>query len=437
MVHRILCLLVAGHLLAIGASTGPAQQPEKAKPDPLPSWNEGPARKANLEFVRAITDKASPKYVPVAERIATFDNDGTLWAEQPLYAQLAFALDRVKALAPHHPDWKTKTPFKAILEGDRKAMARFSKKDLLEIVAETHAGMTVDQFRVIARDWLATAKHPRFKRPYTECVYQPMLEVMRYLRANGFRTYIVTGGGQEFVRVFSESAFGIPPDQVIGSAMRTKYVFQFGRPVLLRLPALLLLDDEEGKPEDIELFTGRKPLAAFGNSDGDRQMLEWTQSGPGARLMVLVHHDDADREYAYGPESKIGKFSNALMAEAKMRDWVVVSMKNDWPQVFAPRVQANIPAQLLGKWVVVEGPQEGATFDFNRDSRLLGIVNVGGREHTLDARIRVEGKKIFSTTRNPNTGQDDTFVQIIRTLTATDLVTEDEQGGVLRMKRAP
>jgi phosphoglycolate phosphatase-like HAD superfamily hydrolase len=316
-------------------ASGPVPQKQQPPTDPLPSWNDGPAKRAIFEFVRTTTDRASPKYVPPAERIATFDNDGTLWVEQPLYTQFMFAFDRVKELAPQHQEWKTQEPFKAILAGDHAALAKFTKKDLLDIVAATHTGMTTEKFREIAKQWLATAKHPRFKRLYPECVYQPMLEVMKYLRANGFRTYIVTGGGQAFVRAFSEQAYGIPPEQVIGSAMRLKYVKQASGPALLRLPILLLLDDEEGKPEDIELFIGRKPLAAFGNSDGDRQMLEWTQSGAGARLLMLVHHDDGEREFAYGANSKIGTFSDSLMAEARNQGWNVISMKKDWKRVFS------------------------------------------------------------------------------------------------------
>jgi phosphoserine phosphatase len=323
------CLLLA--LCAASAQIQPQVQPTT---DPLPSWKGGPAKKAILDFIKAITDKGSSKYVAPAERIATFDNDGTLWVEQPMYTQLTFALDRVKSLAPEHPDWREKEPFKAILTGDRETMARFTKKDLLEIVSATHSGMPTEEFRQIAQDWLATATHPRFQRLYTDCIYVPMLELMKYLRANGFKTYIVTGGGQEFVRCFSNEAYGVPIEQVIGSALRTKYMYKDSRPMLLRLPALLLDDDEEGKPEDIELFIGKKPLAAFGNSDGDRQMLEWTQSGAGARLMMLVHHDDEQREYGYGPKSRIGTFSDALMAEAKNRGWNVISMKNDWQRVF-------------------------------------------------------------------------------------------------------
>ena len=335
MLRRLACLTILVVPLAFVVGTRPGQTQEKPGPDPLPSWNEGPTKKAILDFVRTTTDKASPNYVPPAERIATFDNDGTLWVEQPLYTQLMFALDRVKELAPKHPDWKSKEPFVSILEGNRAAMAKFNKKDLLEILAATHAGMTEAEFVKVAGDWLATAKNPRFKRLYAECTYAPMGEVMQHLRANGFRTYIVTGGGQQFVRCISEKAYGIPVEQVIGSAARLKYVKDSGPPTLLRLPALLLLDDEDGKPEDIELFIGRKPLAAFGNSDGDRQMLEWTQSGPGVRLMMLVHHDDAVREYAYGPESKVGTFSDSLMTEAHKQGWNVISMKNDWKRVFS------------------------------------------------------------------------------------------------------
>jgi phosphoglycolate phosphatase-like HAD superfamily hydrolase len=330
---RFICVLLV-LFATLSLSSSPAQPDAQPPGAPLPSWHDRPAKKALLEFVRAVTDKTSPKYVPPAKRIATFDNDGTLWVEQPMYTQLVFAMDRVKALATQHPDWKTKDPFKAILAGNREAMSKFTKKDLLEIIAATHAGMSTEQFHAIAEDWLASAKHPRFKRHYSECVYQPMLEVMQYLRANGFKTYIVTGGGQAFVRVFSEKAYGIPPEQVIGSAVKLKYVYHDGKPALMRLPTLLLLDDEDGKPEDIELFIGQKPLAAFGNSDGDRQMLEWTQSGPGARFMMLIHHDDAKREYSYGAESKIGTFSNALMAEATKHGWVVTSMKEDWKRIF-------------------------------------------------------------------------------------------------------
>jgi len=335
MLRRALFLTLPFFLLSLCLSHGQVPKQIQAPADPLPSWNEGAAKKSIVEFVRATTDTASPKFVPIAQRIATFDNDGTLWVEQPMYTQLMFALGRVKAMATQHADWKDKEAFKAVLDDNRAALAKFTKKDLLEIIAATHAGMTTREFDAQAKDWLATAKHPRYKKLFTECAYQPMLEVMKYLRANGFKTYIVTGGGQQFVRCFSEQAYGIPPEQIIGSSGRLKYVKEAGPPSMLRLPALLLLNDEEGKPEDIQLFIGCKPLAAFGNSDGDRQMLEWTQSGAGSRLMVLVHHDDAEREYAYGAQSKIGTFSDSLMAEAKQQGWLVISMKNDWKQIFS------------------------------------------------------------------------------------------------------
>jgi phosphoserine phosphatase len=339
MTRRVSWTALSCVLLALVAASAQVQPQGQPTTDPLSSWKDGPAKKAILAFVKATTDQGSSKFVAPAERIATFDNDGTLWVEQPMYTQLAFALDRVKALGPRHPDWKDKQPFNAVLAGDHAAMAKFTKKDLLEIVSATHCGMTTEEFRKIAGDWLSTAKHPRYKRLYTECIYQPMLELMKFLRGNGFKTYIVTGGGQDFVRCFSNEVYGVPVDQVIGSAIRTSYMYKDNgpvvlRPMLLRLPALLLLDDEDGKPEAIDLFIGKKPLAAFGNSTGDRQMLEWTQSGGGARLMMLVHHDDAQREYDYGPNSRIGTFSDTLMAEANERGWFVISMKNDWNRVF-------------------------------------------------------------------------------------------------------
>jgi phosphoglycolate phosphatase-like HAD superfamily hydrolase len=319
-------------LLWLAAAAAMAQ-----KADPLPSWNDGPAKRAILDFVRAATDKTSPRFVDPAQRIATFDNDGTLWVEQPIYTQVVFAIDRVRKLAPEHPAWKSTEPFKSILTAKSEAaLDDFSIQDFAKVVAETHAGTTVADFRQIAQKWLQTARHPRYKRPYTELVYLPMLELMRYLRSCGFKTYIVTGGGQDFVRAFADRVYGVPPEQVIGSAGRTKYEYTSdGRPVLVKLPEVMLVDDSQGKPEGIHLIVGRKPRAAFGNSTGDRQMLEWTQSAGGAPLMMLVHHDDAKREYDYGPNSKVGTFSDALMAEANQRGWVVISMKHDWKRIFA------------------------------------------------------------------------------------------------------
>ena len=302
--------------------------------DPLASWNDGPAKKAITEFVAKVTKEGSPDFVPPEERIATFDNDGTLWCEQPMYFQLLFALDRVKALAPQHPEWKTKEPFASLLKGDVKAAFAGGERAMLEIIVVTHAGMTTAEFEQIVKDWIATAKHPKFKRLYTECVYQPMVELLAYLRANGFKTFIVSGGGIEFMRPWTEKAYGIPPEQVVGSSIKTKYEWRDGKPVLMRLPEMSFIDDKTGKPVGINSHIGRRPIAAFGNSDGDQQMLEWTQAGSGARLMMLVHHDDAVREFAYGAESKIGTFSDALMAEAKKNDWTVISMKNDWKVIF-------------------------------------------------------------------------------------------------------
>jgi len=302
--------------------------------DRLSSWNDGPAKKTITDFVAKVTEEGSSDFVPPAERIATFDNDGTLWCEQPMYFQLLFALDRVKALAPQHPEWKTKEPFASLLKGDLKAALAGGERAMLEIIVATHAGMTTAEFEQIVKDWIATAKHPKFKRPYTDCVYQPMIELLAYLRANGFKTFIVSGGGIEFMRPWTEKVYGIPPEQVVGSSIKTKYEWRDGKPVLMRLPEMNFIDDKTGKPVGINSHIGRRPIAAFGNSDGDQQMLEWTQAGSGARLMMLVHHDDEVREFSYGAESKIGTFSDALMTEAKKNDWTVISMKNDWKVIF-------------------------------------------------------------------------------------------------------
>lgn len=311
----------------------------QAAGDPLASWNEGPAKQAIVDFVKATTTEGSPQFVPPADRIATFDQDGTLWVEHPIYSQAMFALDRVQELAPQHPEWKTQEPFKSVLAGDREAMAKFTEGDWAHIVAATHTGMSTEDFIAIAKQWLATAKDSRWKRPYTELIYQPMLEVMEYLRANGFRTYIVSGGGQEFVRVYSERVYGIPVEQVVGSSIVTKYQFTDGKPALMREPKIFFIDDHDGKAIGINLFIGKRPDAAFGNSAGDREMLEWTGGGEGARLMMLVLHDDAAREYAYGPanglpDTKVGTFPQSLIDEAKSGGWTVISMKNDWKRVF-------------------------------------------------------------------------------------------------------
>jgi phosphoserine phosphatase len=307
-----------------------------AQTDPLPSWNDGPAKQAIVAFVTDVTRKGSPDFVPPAERIATFDNDGTLWIEQPIYVQFAYALDRVKALAPQHPEWKDTQPFKAVLEGDMAALAAAGEKGAVEIVAATHAGMTPEEFRQTVTEWLSTARHPRFGRRYDELVYQPMLEVLTYLRANGFKTYITSGGGAEFIRAFAEERYGIPPEQVVGSRIVTKFERRDGRPILFRLPQVDFVDDGPGKPVGINQGIGRRPVAAFGNSDGDLEMLQWTTEAGKRRLGLVVHHTDAEREYAYDRQSHVGKLDKALDA-ATVDRWTVVDMKRDWKTVFPVR----------------------------------------------------------------------------------------------------
>jgi phosphoglycolate phosphatase-like HAD superfamily hydrolase len=330
MRRRDWCLAVLG-LGLVFATHAAAQGPAKA--EPLPSWNDGPSKQAIIQCVTKVTKKGGPDYVPPAERIATFDNDGTLWAEQPLYFQFLFALARVKALAPQHPEWKEKEPFASLLKGDEKAALAGGEKAVAEIVMATHAGITTAEFDTIVKEWLAAAKHPKFQRPYTSLVYQPMLELLAYLRANGFKTFIVSGGGVEFMRTFTEKVYGIPPEQVVGSTGQLKFELRDGKPVLLKLPAIDLVDDGPGKPVGIQRLIGRRPIFAFGNSDGDLQMLQWTAAGAGARFMGLVHHTDAQREWAYDRESHVGRLDKAL-DEAKTRSWTVVDMKQDWKRVF-------------------------------------------------------------------------------------------------------
>ena len=334
------CIARLGSTLAVAlmllAAPARAQQA-----DPLPSWNDGPAKQAILDLVRATTEPGSPDFVAPEDRLATFDQDGTLWVEHPVYSQVVFALDRVVELAPQHPEWKTKEPFKTVLSGDRAAIGKLSLRDLEAIVFATHAGMSVEAFDATAADWAAKAKDHRWDRPYTELVYQPMQEVLTLLRANGYRTYIVTGGGQAFVRSYAERVYGVAPAEVIGSSLETGYQYDAkGQGELIREPKLELNNNNSGKAEDIYLFTGQRPQAAFGNSTGDREMLEWTTAGKGKRLGMLVLHDDKEREYAYGPaaglpDTKVGTFTQKLLDEAKQRGWTVISMKNDWKRIFA------------------------------------------------------------------------------------------------------
>jgi hypothetical protein len=321
----IRCFTAAALFIAISA-TGKCA-------DPLASWNDGASKKAITDFVAKVTAQDSPDFVPPAERIAVFDNDGTLWCEQPYYFQLAFALDRIKAMAADHPDWKEKEPYKSVLAGDIKGVMASGEKGLAEIVAATHAGMTTDEFDQIARDWFKTARHPKFNRPYNECIYQPMVELLVYLRENGFKTYIVSGGGIDFMRAFAYDAYGIPPEQTVGSTGKLKYEVRDGKPVIVKLPEIDHIDDKAGKPVGIQKFIGRRPILAFGNSDGDYQMLEWTTAGSGPRLGLIVHHTDGEREVAYDRNSHIGTLKKAL-DDAKVKGWVIVDMKAEWKTVF-------------------------------------------------------------------------------------------------------
>jgi phosphoglycolate phosphatase-like HAD superfamily hydrolase len=306
-----------------------------AQSDPLASWNEGATKKSITDFVSRVTTPGGADFVPAEQRIATFDNDGTLWCEQPVYFQLAFAFDRVKAMAPQHPEWKTTQPFKGLLDKDMKALVASGEKGLMQIMAATHASMTTDDFSKAVRDWTASARHPRFNRPYTELVYQPMLELLAYLRANGFKTFVVSGGGVEFMRPWMEKVYGIPPEQVVGSSGVVKFqTGAGGRPELMKIAKIEFVDDGPGKPVGINRFIGRRPIFAFGNSDGDLQMLQWTVAGEGARFAGIVHHTDSEREYAYDRQSKIGKLDKAL-DEAAAKGWSVVDMRQDWKKVFA------------------------------------------------------------------------------------------------------
>lgn len=304
--------------------------------EPLPSWNDGKSKQSIMEFVAKVTTQGSPDFVPIAERIATFDNDGNLWAEQPMYFQLYFAIDRVKALAPQNPEWKTEEPFASLLSGDAKSVLAGGMKSVGEIIMASHAGMTTDEFEEIVTEWLTNAKHPVTKKPFTEMVYQPMLELLSYLRANDFKTFIVSGGGIEFMRPWTERVYGIPPEQVVGSSIKTKFQMSDGKPVLMRLAELDFVDDKEGKPVGINSHIGRRPIVASGNSDGDLQMLQYTAAGEGPRLMLILHHTDAEREWAYDRNSHIGELDKALN-EARGKGWTVIDMKQDWKTIYPPK----------------------------------------------------------------------------------------------------
>ena len=320
-------------VLLVALASGIAVSAAKAQ-DPLPSWNEGATKGAIIDFVTAVTDESSKDYVPPAERIATFDNDGTLWVEAPLYTQLMFAFDRVKAMAPDHPEWRDDPVLKAVLGGDMKAVAKSGKKGIVEIVMKTHAGMTTDEFAGIVTDWLTTAEHPKLRKKYIDLTYQPMKELIAYLQANGVKTYIVSGGGVEFMRPWTEAAYNIPPEQVIGSSIVTEFKMQDGKPVLVRQPKVFFLDDKEGKAIAIQKFIGRRPIASVGNADHDIPMIQWTLAGEGRRLGMIVHHTDSEREFAYDRKSIVGMLDKGI-DDAKSRGWHLIDMKGDWNRVFS------------------------------------------------------------------------------------------------------
>lgn len=326
MMRTIAAVAILSCLLASGEAAA-------QRADALPSWNKGPSKQAITTFVGKVTRAGSPDFVPVSQRIATFDNDGTLWGEQPLYFQFLFAIDRIKAMAPQHPEWKDKEPFASILKGDPKAALAGGEHAVFEILAATHTGFTTEEFEVIVKDWFSTARHPTTGKAYTEMVYQPMVELLAYLRANRFKTYIVSGGGIEFMRVFAEKVYGIPPELVIGSTGKQAFQYRDGKPIIVKLPTLEFNDDKEGKPLSIQKFIGRRPIAAFGNSDGDLQMLQWTCDTAGPRFCLYVHHTDAAREWAYDRQSPIGRLDKGL-DQAKAKGWTVVDMKTDWKRVF-------------------------------------------------------------------------------------------------------
>jgi phosphoglycolate phosphatase-like HAD superfamily hydrolase len=313
--------------------SGPLLTQDLLAQSSLASWNDRASKKSIIGFVEKVTTEGSPAFVPERERVAVFDNDGTLWAEQPMYFQLLFALDRVKSLADQHPEWQTAEPFSSLLKGEMKTALAGGERAILEIIMATHAGMTTEQFETVVKDWAATARHPVTKKLYTEMVYQPMLELLNYLRRSGFKTFIVSGGGIEFMRPWAEATYGIPPEQIIGSSIKTKFEMRGGRPVLLRLPEMNFIDDKEGKPVAIDYHIGRRPIAAFGNSDGDLQMLQYTAAGAGPRFCLFVHHTDADREWAYDRQSSIGRLDKGL-DEAKAKGWTIVDMKSDWKAIY-------------------------------------------------------------------------------------------------------
>jgi phosphoserine phosphatase len=333
--------------LLVSAADRSQLRAEQSSQQPLPSWQDRANKSALLDFVRRVSQPTSPEFVPEAERIVVFDNDGTLWSEQPTYFQLLFTFDRIKALAPQHPEWSRQQPFKGVLEGNLKAVSATGSEGILDLIAAAHAGMTSEEFQAIVQDWLKTARHPRFQRPYTDLVFQPMLEVLAYLRQTGFKTYIVSGGGGDFMRAWAPTVYSIPPEQILGSRLKTRFELRQGEPILIRQPKVEFINDKAGKPIAIQQILGRRPILAFGNSDGDLQMLQWTTAGSGARLGVIVHHTDAQREWAYDRQALFGRLDKTL-DEAKARGWLVVDMQQDWRTIY-PFKQTPPSASVLSK----------------------------------------------------------------------------------------
>lgn len=364
--------------------------------DPLPSWNDGKTKQAIVDFVKTVTDKDSGDFVPPAERIATFDNDGCLWSEQPMYVQAAFIFDRIKSLGSEHPEWRTTEPFASVLKGDLKAALAGGHRAILEMAMATHAGMTAEEFDVIASDWIANARHPKTGRLYTEMVYQPMLELLDYLRANEFKTFIVSGGGIDFMRPWTEQVYGIPPEQVVGSSVKTKFEVRDGVPVIARLPELNFIDDKEGKPVGIQQHIGRRPIFAAGNSDGDFQMLEWTTAGQGPRFALYIHHTDAQREVAYDRESSVGRLDRGL-DEGPERGWFFADMKEDWNQIFPPLAgDTSMDAKLVGKWLAEDIAGKGvvdraqSTLEITDDGSVSGSTSV----NRYNGKATIDGQQI-------------------------------------------
>lgn len=417
MTHSFRMLLIlAGSMsfVSIGA----------AADDPLPSWNDGKTKQAVVSFVTRVTTKGSPDFVLPADRIATFDNDGCLWAEQPMYFQAIFILDRVKALAPKNPQWNTEEPYASVLKGDIETALAGGERSLLEMAMATHSGMTTDEFDAIVTDWVATARHPKTGRLYTEMVYQPMLELLNYLRANGFKTFIVSGGGIDFMRPWTQRVYGIPPEQVVGSSVKTKFDVRDGQPVVMRLPELNFIDDKEGKPVGIQQHIGRRPLMAFGNSDGDFEMLQWTTGGDGPRFGMLIHHTDATREWAYDRDSSIGRLDRGL-DEASRRGWALVDMKRDWKTIFSS-ASAQQPGQLIGKWLVEDIDRRGVvdnaqtTVEFSADGSVSGNTCV----NRFNGKADIDGVSLsfgpLATTRRGGPpalmNQEQRFLQALRSV---------------------